>query len=194
MPATVRPLAGVFAVSLCAITLSLDFASAQDVTPADELVRQLEVKEESKPTQEAQTQSATRGIVTRGITINSALAASKTDGRVSFNSIQFEHDSARLTEESTAQLVELGKALSNERLLKETFAIEGHADAHGDDQYNKELSLRRAAAVKGFLSANAGIADARLQAIGKGEEEPKTDDPYDSENRRVDVVNTRVYE
>jgi outer membrane protein OmpA-like peptidoglycan-associated protein len=39
-----------------------------------------------------------------------------------------------------------------------------------------------------------GIADDRLRAVGMGEEKPKTDDPYDPENRRVDVVNLKAYQ
>ena len=89
---------------------------------------------------------------------------------------------------------ELGKALSHERLARESFVIEGHADAYGDDQYNKELSQRRAATVKDYLTAHMGIEEYRLRAIGMGEEKPKTDDPYDPENRRVDIVNVKAYE
>ncbi len=180
-------------ISAVIVTLSLGtalllhgIAIAQDVTPAEDLVRQLEMKPESE--------IRTRGITTRGITINSTLSASSVQGKVSFNSIQFEHDSATLTADSTKQLVELGKALSNDRLLSESFVIEGHADAHGDERYNKALSLRRAITVVEFLAGNAGIVDERLQAVGKGEEEPQTDDPYDPQNRRVDVVNMKIYE
>jgi outer membrane protein OmpA-like peptidoglycan-associated protein len=178
--------ADILTLSLGIALLLQGAAIAQDVMPAEELVRQLEMKPESE--------IRTRDITTRGITINSTLAASGVQGKVSFNSIQFEHDSARLTVDSTQQLVELGKALSNDRLLSESFVVEGHADAHGDEQYNRELSLRRAITVVDFLSANAGIANQRLQAVGKGEEEPQTNDPYDPQNRRVDVLNSKVYE
>jgi outer membrane protein OmpA-like peptidoglycan-associated protein len=153
---------------------------AQDITSADELVKQLEIK--------AQPESSIR---TRGITVN---VSNVDQGRASFNTIQFEYDSSNLTQESTGQLTELGKALANERLVDESFVIEGHADAHGDDQYNKDLSLRRAITVKNYLAAQMGIADDRLRAVGMGEEKPKTDDPYDPENRRVDVVNLKAYQ
>jgi len=155
-------------------------AFAQIVTEADELVKQLEIK--------AQPESNIR---TRGITIN---VPNADQGRASFNTIQFEYDSATLTLESAGQLIELGKALANDRLVNESFVIEGHADAHGDDQYNKDLSLRRATTVKNYLALQMGIADDRLRAIGMGEEKPKTDDPYDPENRRVDVVNVKAYQ
>jgi len=153
-------------------------ALAQDVTEADELVNQLEIKPASE-------------IRTRGISIN---VPGANQGRASFNTIQFEYDSATLTRESSSQLTELGKALANDRLMKESFVIEGHADAHGDDQYNKDLSLRRATTVKDYLASQMGIAEDRLRAIGMGEDKPKTDDPYDPENRRVDVVNVKAYQ
>jgi outer membrane protein OmpA-like peptidoglycan-associated protein len=174
------------AVSLACLALAalpvLGGAMAQEVTDADELVRQLDIKPE--PEQEPK-------IRTRGITIR---VPSADQGRASFNTIQFEYDSATLTPESAAQLNELGKALAHERLAGESFVIEGHADAHGDDQYNKELSQRRAMTVRDYLTTNMGIAEDRLKAVGMGEEKPKTDDPYDPVNRRVDVVNTKAYE
>ena len=167
------------ALMVCAGALSPDRLLAQDVTDAEDLVEQLDMKPK-----------ADTRIRTRGITIN---VPDANQGRASFNTIQFEYDSDVLTLESTGQLTELGKALANERLAGESFIIEGHADAHGDDQYNKDLSLRRAMTVKHYLSAQMGIADERLEAIGMGEDKPKTDDPYDAENRRVDVVNVKVY-
>jgi len=164
---------------ICLSFLVFSTAPAQEVTEAEELVKQLEVK--------TQPESASR---TRGITIN---VPNSNQGRASFNTIQFEFDSATLTQESTGQLTELGKALAHERLANESFVIEGHADAQGDDRYNKDLSLRRAMTVKNYLATQMGIADDRLRALGMGEEKPKTDDPYDPENRRVDVVNVKAY-
>jgi outer membrane protein OmpA-like peptidoglycan-associated protein len=131
------------------------------------------------------------GLRTRGIAVK---VSNGEQGRASFNTIQFEYDSATLTSESAGQLIELGRALSNERLANESFVIEGHADAYGDDQYNKELSRRRAVTVKNYLVTQMGVAEERLRAIGMGEEKPKTNDPYDPENRRVDVVNAKAYE
>jgi outer membrane protein OmpA-like peptidoglycan-associated protein len=150
----------------------------QDVTRAEDLIDQLEIKPEKEPQ-----------IRTRGIVIN---VPDANQGRASFNTIQFEYDSAVLTEDSTDQLIELGKALSHERLAGESFVIEGHADAHGDDQYNKELSFRRATTVKEFLVMESGVTEQRLEVVGFGEERPKTDDPFDAENRRVDVVNVKA--
>ena len=169
-----------FACASCALLMVNHSSFSQDVT-ADDLVDQLEVKPVAEPE-----------IRTRGIRLN--VAKPDQGGRASLNTIEFENNSANLTPESTGQLLELGKALMHDRLRDESFVIEGHADAFGDDDYNKDLSLRRATTVKDFLSLEIGVADERLQVVGRGEEAPKTEDPYDPENRRVDVINLKVYD
>lgn len=161
------------------VCMTVSTASSQELS-ADELVDMLRL--------DGATPS---GVATRSVVLNTA---GHDSGRVTFTSIHFEHDSAELTDDSTAQLIELGKALRDERLANEAFVIEGHADAFGDDAYNKALSFRRAGAVKYFLTANLGIEEARLEVIGRGEESPIADDPYDPENRRVEVINSKIYQ
>jgi len=66
--------------------------------------------------------------------------------------------------------------------------IQGHTDNVGDAAANKELSKKRAEAVKRYL-INAGVAEARMTAIGYGSEMPIADNstPKGKEkNRRVD--------
>lgn len=69
-------------------------------------------------------------------------------------------------------------------------SVEGHADARGSHEYNKDLSTRRAAAVRAFLIANGVHAD-RLQSAGWGEERPVVegdDEDAWSQNRRVEFL------
>lgn len=69
-------------------------------------------------------------------------------------------------------------------------AIEGHTDSTGSEQYNLDLSRRRAEAVLGFL-AEEGVAQARLSAEGLGMSRPiaGNDTPEGrSKNRRVEIV------
>ena len=66
--------------------------------------------------------------------------------------------------------------------------VEGHTDNQGDDDYNKDLSQRRAQAVADFLVAN-GVDAAILTPIGYGEERPIKDNRTKkgrAANRRVE--------
>ena len=50
--------------------------------------------------------------------------------------------------------------------------IEGHADSSGDEEYNLDLSIRRALAVKDALTSEYGIRSDRLQTVGTGSSLP----------------------
>ncbi|CAA0096551.1 OmpA family protein [Zhongshania aliphaticivorans] len=69
--------------------------------------------------------------------------------------------------------------------------VEGHADSNGAAAYNKQLSQRRADAVRNALIRDYGIAANRLSAVGYGEERPIADNKTSagrSANRRVIAV------
>tara|TARA_R110001592_G_scaffold143376_2_gene366113 strand:- start:8274 stop:9377 length:1104 start_codon:yes stop_codon:yes gene_type:complete len=69
--------------------------------------------------------------------------------------------------------------------------VEGHADSNGAATYNKQLSQRRADAVRNALIRDYGIAGNRLSAVGYGEERPIADNKTSagrSANRRVIAV------
>lgn len=66
--------------------------------------------------------------------------------------------------------------------------IEGHTDNIGPADFNMKLSADRAASVATYL-AGKGIAAGRLEAVGRGEEDPIADNNTPkgrSENRRVE--------
>jgi len=68
--------------------------------------------------------------------------------------------------------------------------IEGHTDSRGSDEYNQELSKRRAAAVQDAL-ASRGIDRSRVEALGKGEGFPVASNDSNAgrqQNRRVEIV------
>ncbi len=70
-----------------------------------------------------------------------------------------------------------------------TVDVYGHADSVGSDQYNQDLSERRAMNVASLL-ANGGVIRQRLIATGFGEGRPIADNTSDSgraRNRRVEV-------
>jgi outer membrane protein OmpA-like peptidoglycan-associated protein len=66
-----------------------------------------------------------------------------------------------------------------------TMRIEGHADEHGTEEFNRELSLRRARAVREVLS-ELGLPRDRMEVEGYGESRPRS--TVDTENRRVEFV------
>ena len=71
-----------------------------------------------------------------------------------------------------------------------TAAIEGFTDSMGSDEYNQDLSQRRADAVKGYL-VGQGVGTARLSSAGRGESTPVGDNTSAAgrqQNRRVEVV------
>jgi len=111
------------------------------------------------------------------------------DGRVATQGILFAVDSDRLRPESTPTLEEIGRMLKDHPELR--LAIEGHTDADGDDDYNLDLSKRRAAAVKKFIVAEYQIDESRLETAGFGESRPAADNGTPEgkqQNRRVELV------
>jgi outer membrane protein OmpA-like peptidoglycan-associated protein len=71
-------------------------------------------------------------------------------------------------------------------------ALEGHTDSTGAAAHNRELSLRRAVAVKAALVV-AGMADASVRTVGKGEGQPiasNTTSDGRAQNRRVVIIVT----
>jgi OOP family OmpA-OmpF porin len=106
--------------------------------------------------------------------------------------VQFAKGSAELTAPAMQTLNQLGQALTQPALAPYRFRIEGHTDTVGSASYNKELSDRRAAAVRNYLAANFKVDPARLEAVGMGEEGllvPTGDQTAEPRNRRVAVIN-----
>lgn len=90
--------------------------------------------------------------------------------------IHFEFDKADLLPQSHPfldQIVAVGK-LPEVRHI----SIEGHADAIGSDEYNRELSDRRAGSVKEYLIAH-GVSEDKVASVGKGESEPVAENEVD---------------
>jgi outer membrane protein OmpA-like peptidoglycan-associated protein len=122
---------------------------------------------------------------TRGLQVRPKAAAPQ---MINLN-IPFEYNSSELQSQATAQLKQLRSALTSEALHKDRFMVAGHTDGKGSAQYNKQLSMRRAEAVKRYLVDN-GVAAGRLQAVGYGSEHlASPDHPEDPSNRRVEIRN-----
>jgi outer membrane protein OmpA-like peptidoglycan-associated protein len=107
--------------------------------------------------------------------------------------INFDYNSDTISSEAVPVLRNLGSALRSGDLKGSVFLLSGHTDAKGRDDYNQDLSERRADAVKHFLVEKFSIAPENLIPIGYGKSRLKnTADPFAAENRRVQFVNTEI--
>jgi outer membrane protein OmpA-like peptidoglycan-associated protein len=80
---------------------------------------------------------------------------------------------ADITENSTDDIKKLGVFM--QKYPKTTTVIEGHTDNVGSASMNKELSQRRAEAVRDYLIKNYNIDPNRIKAVGYGYERPIAD-------------------
>jgi OOP family OmpA-OmpF porin len=100
--------------------------------------------------------------------------------------VNFAFDSDAVQERYFTDLAELAAFLK--RFEDVYVDIEGHTDSVGPDDYNMQLSQRRAQAVVDVLVKDHGIAPQRLNAVGFGETKPvASNDTKEgrAENRRV---------
>ena len=110
------------------------------------------------------------------------------DYRMDFE-VFFEYDSDRITKRARDQLRGLGRALSTRQLFGFQYLVAGHTDAVGSDEYNMDLSDRRARSVCALLIQEYGIDPSRLTPVGFGFhrlKNPRT--PKAAVNRRVEVM------
>jgi outer membrane protein OmpA-like peptidoglycan-associated protein len=78
-----------------------------------------------------------------------------------------------------------------------TVILTGHTDTVGKEKYNEDLGLRRAKAVRDFLSAKKGVNPSRIEIKSRGEVDPAAGQPpakvdpdkgeKNPKNRRVEI-------
>jgi outer membrane protein OmpA-like peptidoglycan-associated protein len=108
--------------------------------------------------------------------------------------VSFAFDSAEIKPAFQPSLDKLAALLN--KYNKTTVRIVGHTDAVGSDQYNQDLSERRAYAVADYL-ANRGVDPRRLTAEGRGKREPRASNATEAGrqlNRRVEIFVTPIVE
>ena len=105
--------------------------------------------------------------------------------------VHFDLNSAVIKPATAKTLDLIGKAMQAERLLTFKFELEGHTDASGGENYNLNLSEKRALAVKDYLVATCGVAEQRFTWLGRGESDPAETDPLAAKNRRVEIFTAR---
>jgi outer membrane protein OmpA-like peptidoglycan-associated protein len=103
--------------------------------------------------------------------------------------VMFRFGSDELLPRAKEKLDALVSAL-DEMEPTQSLVIEGHTDSRGSYTYNRELSERRAFAVRAYLVAQ-GVGAERIIAIGRGEDVPvasNTEVEGRANNRRVEIV------
>ncbi|WP_395750242.1 OmpA family protein [Prosthecobacter sp.] len=101
----------------------------------------------------------------------------------------FDYGSDQLAEAARLSLMKLGFLI--QKNPDSLFIIEGHTDSFGGEDYNLELSIRRATAVVSWLRESLGLGTDRIQAVGMGKSKPIVSTAGTAEqqgmNRRVEI-------
>jgi len=101
----------------------------------------------------------------------------------------FDYGSDQLAEGARLSLMKLGFLI--QKNPDSLFIIEGHTDSFGTDQFNLNLSQRRADAVVNWLIASLRLTTDRVQAVGMGESKllanPNGTIEEQNLNRRVEI-------
>jgi outer membrane protein OmpA-like peptidoglycan-associated protein len=103
------------------------------------------------------------------------------------SNITFAVDKATIQPQFNETLVSVGLVLK--KFNKTVVDVYGHTDSSGSDQYNQELSQRRAVSVATVL-ANQGVDQRRFFIEGRGETDPIASNSTETgraQNRRVEI-------
>jgi outer membrane protein OmpA-like peptidoglycan-associated protein len=83
-----------------------------------------------------------------------------------------------------------GVAMVLKEYNKTVIEVAGHTDSSGSDQYNQQLSERRAQSVANYLTGQ-GVTTQRLMTVGAGESHPVASNDTETgraQNRRVEMT------
>lgn len=109
--------------------------------------------------------------------------------KITFDSgLMFNVDSYQLKADTEANLSDLSKTL--QKYDDTNILIEGHTDNTGTNDYNMDLSQRRASSVANYLKDH-GVKSGRITTEGYGEEQPAASNETAQgrqNNRRVEVA------
>ena len=156
---------------------------------ADEIVRALVPKADSAGAPGSAPTRTKRGlgVVQAGSPGSDSPSSQQVRRSVSMQ-LQFDFDSARLSDSALTRLDAVGTALLAPELVGSRFVISGHTDATGRYDYNLGLSKRRAEAVRDYLVRRHGIPPERMLPVGKASDDPiDTANPESAANRRVQL-------
>jgi OOP family OmpA-OmpF porin len=102
----------------------------------------------------------------------------------------FDHDKSTLKPAGKAALQELGDSIKAKGARVVDIDIIGHTDSDGTEEYNQDLSVRRAQAVMDYL-VSEDVDASIIDVSGQGELNPIASNATQegrAENRRVDIL------
>jgi outer membrane protein OmpA-like peptidoglycan-associated protein len=102
--------------------------------------------------------------------------------------LQFPSASAEIRPDNFSLLTKVQRVLRE--FPDQSITIGGYTDSRGNEDYNQQLSEKRAQAVRDYLLANMSLSADRITAKGYGESQPiATNDTEQgrAKNRRIDV-------
>lgn len=106
---------------------------------------------------------------------------------ITLNNVHFEFDKANLLPDSRQLLNKVAASLKDQPELR--IEVAGHTDSKGSDEYNLNLSDRRAASVRKYL-VSQGVAGENITSQGYGETQPVSENVTEEGralNRRVEI-------
>lgn len=107
---------------------------------------------------------------------------------ITLSDVHFDFDSAQIKPDSLHNLDDDVETLKKHETAKVT--IIGHTDAIGTEQYNEQLSQRRAESVMEYF-IQQGISPSRMAAEGRGDTQPVANN--DTEQGRAENRRTELY-
>jgi peptidoglycan-associated lipoprotein len=138
-------------------------------TPGEKAPAESSERPPTQPVEEGPDVRAVGGEGATGSDIQGGAGSAVTEQSSPLADIQFELDSATLTDQARATLEKHALWLQGRRDVRVT--IEGHCDERGTIEYNLALGEQRARAAREYL-ASLGVAADRLRAVSFGKERP----------------------
>jgi len=186
-----------FALAACSVWAAEKVSSdaiINALTPKKPLTRSLSASpaEQAKEAETKRFVDTLRNRTTRSLSSNERdqIATIAQDKPKIDLEIKFEFNSAQISRGAMSDMEALGKALSDPSLKGSSIVLAGHTDGVGGEDFNQELSERRADTVKQFLISKYGLAAENLVTAGYGKTRLKDkSNPRDAANRRVEIVN-----
>ncbi|MBI2389061.1 MAG: OmpA family protein [Deltaproteobacteria bacterium] len=133
---------------------------------------------------------ATTDPKTNGCPVKTKFAEVKGSTIIILDKINFANDSDKIIGAKSFQVLDSVFEILDKTKSVKKVRIEGHTDNKGKADHNKDLSKRRAQAVKDYL-VKKGIDAGRLDAEGFGQDKPIADNKTEAgraKNRRVEFV------